>query len=89
MPQITRVLCPIDFSESSVHALEQAAVVAGWYHAHLTALHVSSPIFMAVPGLPAPVDRVSEPERERIRMQGTAFVQSALGHETSYFSVKK
>ena len=54
-----------------------------WYHAHLTALHVSSPIFMAVPGLPAPVDRVSEPERERIRMQGTAFVQSALGHETS------
>jgi nucleotide-binding universal stress UspA family protein len=37
---ITRVLCPIDFSETSAHALELAAAVAGWYNAHLTVLHV-------------------------------------------------
>ena len=37
---ISRILCPIDFSETSAHALEQAAAVAQWYKAHLTVLHV-------------------------------------------------
>lgn len=37
---INRILCPIDFSETSAHALEQAVAVAQWYKAHLTVLHV-------------------------------------------------
>lgn len=37
---IQRILCPIDFSDISAHALEQAMAVAGWYSARLTVLHV-------------------------------------------------
>ena len=37
---IHRLLCPIDFSEISDHALQQAAALARWYGARLTVLHV-------------------------------------------------
>ena len=48
---ITRVLFPTDLSETSAHAAQLAVVVAGYYKAGITALHVVSPILMAVPGL--------------------------------------
>ncbi len=35
-----RILCPIDFSDASAHALEQATRLARWYGARLTVLHV-------------------------------------------------
>jgi nucleotide-binding universal stress UspA family protein len=38
--QITRVLCPVDFSDPSLRALHHAAAVAAWYHAALDVLHV-------------------------------------------------
>jgi len=37
---VRRILCPLDFSEPSAHALEQAARMARWYGARLTVLHV-------------------------------------------------
>lgn len=37
---VRRILCPVDFSEPSAHALEQAARMARWYGARLTVLHV-------------------------------------------------
>lgn len=37
---VRRILCPLDFSEPSTHALAQATQLAGWYHARLTVLHV-------------------------------------------------
>jgi len=40
---LSHILCPIDFSEASQHALEQATVIAGWYDATLTVLHVHLP----------------------------------------------
>jgi nucleotide-binding universal stress UspA family protein len=78
MSDIKRVLCPIDFSETSRHALEQAAAVAGWYKARLTALHVYSPMFIPVPSLPTPDHRVPESEWQRVTEQATTFVQTAL-----------
>jgi nucleotide-binding universal stress UspA family protein len=69
------ILCPVDFSEGSMHALEQAAAVARGYEARLTALHVCVPLFMPIPALPAPVDRVSDSECESVRRQAVAFVQ--------------
>ena len=57
MIEIKRILCPIDFSESSHHALAHAAALARWYEAQLTVLHVSE-VFMVpavLPGNPAPV----------------------------------
>jgi universal stress protein A len=41
MIQFRRVLCPVDFSETSRRALAYAAAVAGWYEAHLEVLHVA------------------------------------------------
>lgn len=61
MVEVRRVLCPIDFSEHSRHALEHATTFARSYRAQLTVVHVySAPLevlppaaFMAVPaGVP-------------------------------------
>jgi nucleotide-binding universal stress UspA family protein len=38
----TRILCPLDLSDFSRRALEHALVLARWYEAELTALHVFS-----------------------------------------------
>jgi nucleotide-binding universal stress UspA family protein len=40
MVNITRILCPVDFSDTSNQALAQALVIAGWYGATVTVLHV-------------------------------------------------
>jgi nucleotide-binding universal stress UspA family protein len=50
MIRITRVLCPVDFSDISQHALDHAAAIAHWYQAPLTLLHV----FATVPVMDAP-----------------------------------
>jgi nucleotide-binding universal stress UspA family protein len=59
MIDIRRVLCPIDFSPASRHALEHAVVVAKWYDAPITALHaiqsaimVPPPIFLTAASIP-------------------------------------
>jgi nucleotide-binding universal stress UspA family protein len=62
MIQITRILCPIDFSEFSRHALDHAVAVARWYEARLTVLCVFSN-FSAMDMPPAMMD---ENERQRI-----------------------
>jgi nucleotide-binding universal stress UspA family protein len=45
--EIRRILCPVDLSEFSHHALDQARALAKWYEADITVLHVS--------GVPPPV----------------------------------
>ena len=75
MAGIGCVLCPIDFSENSTHALEQAAAVAGWYKARFVALHVYSPL-VPIPSLP--VGHIPEPELRRVRDEADVFVRSAL-----------
>lgn len=42
MVDVQRIVCPIDFSDASRHALEHAAASARWYRAHLTVIHVYS-----------------------------------------------
>jgi nucleotide-binding universal stress UspA family protein len=49
MTEIHRILCPIDFSDASRHALEHAVALARWYESEITALHV-----LPVPLLPEP-----------------------------------
>jgi nucleotide-binding universal stress UspA family protein len=48
MIPITRLLCPIDFSDASRHALEHAVMLAQWYDAALIGLHVFNPTYAAV-----------------------------------------
>lgn len=40
MIEMTRILCPVDFSEPSRHALEHAVALARWYESEVVALHV-------------------------------------------------
>jgi nucleotide-binding universal stress UspA family protein len=49
MTEFKRILCPIDFSDASNHALDHAVAIAGWYESHITALHVIAPSFTFEP----------------------------------------
>ena len=40
MIEFKQIICPVDFSESSVRAFAHAAAIAQWYDAQLTVLHV-------------------------------------------------
>lgn len=40
MVTFTRILCPVDFSEASAHAIDHATAMAQWYRSSITALHV-------------------------------------------------
>jgi nucleotide-binding universal stress UspA family protein len=48
--RIRQILCPVDFSPFSRRALDHAAVLARWYEAELTVVHVS-PFMPAILGL--------------------------------------
>jgi len=50
MIQLRRILCPIDFSDTSRRALDHAVALARWYHAGVTVLHmhqVAAPVYVA------------------------------------------
>jgi nucleotide-binding universal stress UspA family protein len=49
MTQVKRVLCPIDFSDASRHALDHAVMLAGWFRSRLTVMHVRHPVFIMEP----------------------------------------
>ena len=62
MTGISRVLCPVDFSETSQHALDYAGAIAHWYEARLTLLFVFPNL--AVMDLPPLV--LEDADRERL-----------------------
>ncbi len=69
---IHRLLCPTDFSETSDHALQQAAALARWYGARLTVLHVR-PTVTPHPDMPAggPMAGWLDTETEALRKKTT------------------
>jgi nucleotide-binding universal stress UspA family protein len=44
MRQLKQILCPVDLSDESRHTVEHALVIARWYNARITALHVCNPL---------------------------------------------
>lgn len=62
MIRIKSVLCPVDFSEISQHALDHAASIARWYDARLTILYV----FPNLPVLDVPPLVLEPADRERL-----------------------
>jgi nucleotide-binding universal stress UspA family protein len=77
MAIIERILCPIDFSDCSNNALQQAGALARWFRAELTALHVDearAPQKSRVEQ-PAAGSSVARSEREKMLEQ----VKEALG----------
>ena len=49
MSEVRRILVPVDFSDASQHALDHAVMIAGWYRARITTLHVRHPAFLVEP----------------------------------------
>lgn len=62
MIRIERILCPVDFSETSRHAVDHALAIARWYEARLTLLYV----FATRPALDLPPIVLEEGERQRL-----------------------
>jgi nucleotide-binding universal stress UspA family protein len=62
MIRITHILCPVDFSEISQHALDHATAIARWYEARLTLLYV----FANFPVMDVPPLVLEAPDRERL-----------------------
>ena len=56
MVPLTRILCPIDFSDASRHAIDHALAVARWYEASIVGLHVFNPAYAPVGGIGLPQD---------------------------------
>jgi nucleotide-binding universal stress UspA family protein len=63
--KFTRILCPVDFSEASRHAIEQAVALSGQYRSRITALYALAPTTFALSEVAAPMDEISEPEHLR------------------------
>jgi nucleotide-binding universal stress UspA family protein len=53
MIEMKHVLCPVDLSGFSRHALEHAMAVAKWYGGKVTALQVLPPVATSIPATPA------------------------------------
>lgn len=79
MIEIRRILCPVDFSEHSRHALDHAVAIARWYGSTVTVLHVVSPAPVAAY---APGPLVYEPmllttvDREQVLANVRRFVDA-------------
>jgi nucleotide-binding universal stress UspA family protein len=82
MTRVERILCPVDFSEGSRHAIDQAVALAHWYGAAVTALYVCPPLALA-PYIdsrvyPLGLGRPKE-DLERLRRELEQFVQQEGG----------
>jgi nucleotide-binding universal stress UspA family protein len=57
--QFDRLLCPIDFSETSERAFDHAVALARWYDSRVTVIHVPALLLAPVPGEgdPLPITR--------------------------------
>ena len=78
---LAHILCPVDFSEVSAHALEQATVVAGRYHAKITVLYVYTPALPAVSesfGASMPADRVDSAAIQQLQETARSFAGPAI-----------
>lgn len=81
MVSITRILCPVDFSECSRLALQYATAMGKWYGARLTVLHVfeNLPVVDAVPLYRGQPLVLKEADPVAVRTHLTDFVERAIG----------
>jgi nucleotide-binding universal stress UspA family protein len=77
MPTIRHILCPVDFSETSAHAVELAFAIARPYRARISALHVCAPASMPVLAGEMPMGEALEADLPRAREQTARAFQAA------------
>jgi nucleotide-binding universal stress UspA family protein len=71
---IRQILCPVDFSDASAHAVDHAIALARWYGARITALYVDAAAHAEVLDVPAVT---LEAERRRLQERVATFCQAA------------
>src|SRR5689334_4593993 len=81
MRTITRILCPVDLSDTSRLAAQHALLLASWYQAAVTVVHVANPIVVpATDWSRASVDMsaiLTDEERRDLRDRVDAWVKAA------------
>lgn len=82
MTDVSRILCPIDFSDTSQRALQHAIATARWYESRLSVLHVLPflPAINVIPSLaevPAQQIRLAAADRQRFDQAARQFVHDA------------
>ena len=80
MTMIKRILCPVDFSEASQHAIEHAVAIARWSKASVSALHVYRPADGSSPSLQLSDEGVSTVAPNQLRTDPAAWVEAARPH---------
>ena len=88
MISFERILCPVDFSDSSKLALAHAAAVADWYESRLTVMHVFSniPVFDVAPALGAttlPPVVIKDIDRDAVLQALRTFAAPVSGRVTT------
>jgi nucleotide-binding universal stress UspA family protein len=84
--EIDRILCPIDFSDTSRHALDHAAALAHWYEARLSLVYVHPVLAMATlsPGVPLmPGVVLTQADRDALAASIEDFARDELGSTVS------
>jgi universal stress protein A len=81
MASIRRILCPVDFSDASRHAIDHGVAIARWYHASITALHVARPTFGPIHDIELPDERVPEIELKRLQAETAKCFERAKAAE--------
>ena len=83
--RVQRILCPVDFSDSSDHAMRYASALAETFGAELTLLHVVAPVMAALPGetslpdtLQTDIDEIALACRERLEQTVGKLAASGL-----------
>ena len=82
MIEIKRILCPIDFSDHSRHALDHAVAMARWYDSTIILLHVCSlaPAAVYAPGAPMiPSGILTPPNRDEVMASMRRFAEDEGG----------
>jgi nucleotide-binding universal stress UspA family protein len=74
-----QILCPVDFSEFSRHAIDHAVAIAQWYGGTVTALHVMHPIPYADPLMASAIVFTPE-DLERSRRDLAQFIAQETSH---------
>jgi nucleotide-binding universal stress UspA family protein len=81
MLEIQNIICPVDFSDASRHALDHALTIARWYAARVTVLHVVPPVSQLFPpgeaGLAATL-AVAPNDLQMLQTAVEAFVRPAV-----------
>jgi nucleotide-binding universal stress UspA family protein len=90
MTAITHILCPVDFSEISRHALDSAVAIARQHQAAVTALYVVPPIQTTYPalGVGAYVPYVYTVENLREFQKATEQFVANVGYPVNAVSVE-